>query len=496
VGNTGCLVNHKILGQPVLMMLCQPEGFRIQYLLAVACRPATDNLLLKGLFMAHDTPSSYRNLVIYEIYVRNHGKNGTFADVERDLPRIRNLGVDVVWFMPIHPIGQVNKKGSLGCPYSIQDYRGVNPEYGTREDFRRLIQRAHELGLKVMIDVVYNHTAHDSVLVQEHPEFFHLDAQGKPVTTVPEWSDVIDLKYSNPELTPYLIETLQGWVEFGVDGFRCDVASLVPLEFWLQAREAIAAVKPGVIWLAETVHASFVSHRRFRGLSGLSDSEVYTAFDLTYDYDIWPIWQLVVQGKLPVRRYVEMLRFQDSIYPANFVKMRCVENHDNARIMRIAPSRAQGVAWTGFAAFNRGAFLIYAGQESASKHTPSLFDIDKIEWGDYSLQPLLARLAKLKKDPALVQGKFTITQSDPAIQAAWELPGQSLYGVFNVSGKQGYVLVSLPDGSYRDVFSDEVVHIRGGKMLLPESFVILRVEGMMMVRPVYCELMDYTYTAR
>ena len=151
--------------------------------------------------MATDTPSSYRNLVIYEIYVRNHGVNGKFQDVEKDLPRLHTLGVDVLWFMPIHPIGVVNKKGSLGCPYSIRDYREVNPEYGTKDDFSRLVQKTHEMGMKVMIDVVYNHTAHDSVLVQLHPEYFHQDENGNPVTTVPEWSDVIDLKHPNPELT-------------------------------------------------------------------------------------------------------------------------------------------------------------------------------------------------------------------------------------------------------------------------------------------------------
>src|SRR4030042_6414741 len=120
--------------------------------------------------MASDTPSSLRNLVLYEIYVRNHGPNGTFNDVERDLPRLHTLGVDVRWFMPIHPIGVLNKKGSLGCPYSIRDYREVNPEYGTIEDFRHLIEQAHEMGMKVMMDVVFNHTAHDSTLIREHPE--------------------------------------------------------------------------------------------------------------------------------------------------------------------------------------------------------------------------------------------------------------------------------------------------------------------------------------
>ena len=202
--------------------------------------------------MALDTPLDYRNLVIYSIYVRNHGPNGTFTDVEADLERIQSMGVDVIWFMPIHPIGKVQKKGSLGCPYSISNYREVNPEYGTREDFARLILKAHSLGLRVMIDVVYNHTAHDSILVSEHPEWYHQDESGRPITTVPEWSDVIDLKHPNADLSSYLIETLQGWAKFGVDGFRCDVASLLPEEFWVAARQAVAQVKPGVILKKKT----------------------------------------------------------------------------------------------------------------------------------------------------------------------------------------------------------------------------------------------------
>jgi hypothetical protein len=426
--------------------------------------------------MASDTPSSYRNLVIYEIYVRNHGANGTFADIEIDLPRLHTLGVDMLWFMPIHPIGELNKKGSLGCPYSIRDYRGVNPEYGTRKDFARLIEHAHELGLKVMIDVVYNHTSHDSVLVSEHPEYFHQDEHGKPVTTVPDWSDVIDLKHPNRQLSAYLIET--------------------PQNFWMKARAEVAKVKPGVVWLAESVHAGFVSLRRSKGLSGLSDSEVYTAFDLTYDYDIWPIWQLAVQGKLPVRRYVEMLRYQDCIYPQNYVKLRCVENHDQARIMRLAPSRSQGMAWMAFEAFNKGAYLIYGGQESGTKHTPSLFDVDKVEWGDYGLQPFLTRMVKLKKDPAQVEGKFVVVQADPAIQAAWEYPGKSLYGIFNTSGKTGYILVSLPDGTYRDILNDGQVSVKGGKMLLPETAAIVRYGEAVLLRPAYCELLDYNFSGR
>lgn len=440
--------------------------------------------------MAQDTPLDFRNLVIYEIYVRNHGPHGTFAEVEADLPRIKSLGVDVIWFMPIHPIGQQNKKGRLGCPYSIADYRGVNPEYGAREDFARLIETAHGLGLKVMIDVVYNHTAHDSVLVREHPEWFHQDANGVPVTTVPDWSDVIDLKHPHPGLTAYLIETLQGWAEFGVDGFRCDVASLLPLEFWLEAREAVAQVKPGVIWLAESVHARFIEYRRRVNLSGLSDGELYRAFDITYTYEIWAIVQAAFRGKVPPSRYLELLRFQDAIYPVNYVKLRYVENHDQPRIMGYI-SRDRALAWTAFEAFNKGAFLIYAGEESGATHAPSLFDVDKISWGDYTLQPFLTTLAQLKKDPAQMQGEFTLLAGEPAIQAAWVAPGSGLYGVFNVAGNSGSAAVQLPDGVYTDILSGADVCAIEGQLALPTTAMILRTTEPLNLTLLPSVMMDY-----
>lgn len=441
--------------------------------------------------MAHDTPSSCRNLVIYEIYVRNHGPHGTFADVEADLPRIRAMGVDVIWFMPIHPIGKVKRKGKLGSPYSIADYGQVNPEYGTRADLSRLIDKAHRLGLKVMIDVVYNHTAHDSALVREHPEWFHQDGHGVPKTTVPEWSDVIDLKHLNEGLSAYLIETLQGWARFGVDGFRCDVASLLPEEFWVNARRAVAEVNPGVIWLAESVHAAFVAARRADGLIGTSDGELYRAFDLTYDYDICSIWQAAVVGKVPIARYLEMLRFQDSIYPANFVKMRCVENHDQPRIMRLAPSRSQALAWTAFEAFNKGAFLIYGGQESAATHTPSLFDVDKVPWGNYELQPFLTTLANLKKDPAMVSGQLALLEDEPAIQATWYWPGVSLYGVFNTSAGTGQINVRLSDGIYTDLLSGASVSVERGRTAMPDSAFVVRYGGEIELKSFYSDLLDY-----
>jgi len=424
--------------------------------------------------MAKDTPLALRNLTIYQIYVRNHTPNGSFAEVQTDLPRIKDLGVDVVYFMPIHPIGELNKKGSLGCPFSIKDYEEVNPEYGTKEDFRNLVERAHELDMKVMIDVIYNHTAHDSKLVDEHPEWFHQDENGKPVTTVPDWSDVIDLKQPNAALNDYLIGVLKDWVAFGVDGFRCDVASLLPAEFWVRAREAVAEVKPGVIWLAESVHASFAIHRRRNDLFALSDGELYPAFDMLYDYDIWPVWEAAVAGEVPVSRYLEMLQFQDGMYPTNFVKMRCVENHDQPRIMQRAPSRAQALAWTALMAFNKGAFFIYAGQESEATHTPSLFDIDKVRWGERALSDYLTRLSGLKKDPTQVYGQLTFVASEPAVQAVWYTPECTLFGLFNVNAQNGMVSVPVPNGSHMNLLDDSTVKVERGKLLLPESAVILR----------------------
>jgi glycosidase len=421
--------------------------------------------------------TTLKNLVIYEVYVRNHGPNGTFDDVIKDLGRIKALGVDLIWLMPIHPIGEKNKKGTLGCPYSIKDYRRINPEYGTLQDFQKLLHEAHRKDLKIMIDVVYNHTSHDSTLVTEKPKFFHQDAHGKPVTTVPAWSDVIDLKYPNPELESYLIDTLLYWVRLGVDGFRCDVASIIPLSFWVEAKSRVEAVNPDFIWLAESVHTAWVIERRQNGLFAQSDTELYRVFDLTYDYDIWPIWQAAVQWKVPIERYLEILEFQKGIYPVNFIKMRCVENHDNPRIMALALDETSAKAWTAFEIFNQGAFLIYAGQESGALHTPSLFDIDKINWGDYRLQSWLQELLSIKKRDNFQYGHLSFLSADPAIQAVYSGGDSNLLGIFNVNNHCEPISIQLSDGEYADLITGKsfivnqgLIDITGSSVLIFEIF--------------------------
>lgn len=442
--------------------------------------------------MAIDTPTAYRNLVIYEVYVRNHGSHGTFADVVNDLERIRSMGVDVLWLMPIHPIGQLNRKGGYGSPYSISDYRSINPEYGTIEDFKRLVEQAHRLGLKVMIDVVYNHTSHDSLLLQQRPEWFRQDSNGKPITTVPEWADVIDLLHPNPELWDYLINCLIGWVRLGVDGFRCDVASIIPVEFWKQAKQSVAREKSNMIWLAESVHPDFIIERRRQGLRAHSDGELYCVFDLTYDYDIWPVWQAVVKNELPLSRYLESLLLQEAMYPDNSIKLRCVENHDQMRIMKLAPSFEQALAWTAFAAFNKGAFLIYAGQESAAVHTPSLFDVDRVVWKDYPLQAYITCLAQLKKMRELGEGKFILLEGDETIQATWILDNkQMLYGVFNVERVTNRIPVQLPDGVYENILNDHQVEVVARSIQAPHGAVILRAKTSEGLREFSCKAINY-----
>ncbi len=428
--------------------------------------------------MAKDTPKDYRSLVIYEIYIRSHSPQGTFQGVTDDLPRVKDLGVDVVWLMPIHPIGQVQRKGSLGCPYAIADYFSVNPEYGDMEDFKNLLNKAHALDLKVMIDVVYNHTAHDAFLLNEHPDWYHTGADSRPVTTVPEWNDVIDLDYSHPELWSYLISALEQWTSLGVDGFRCDVASIVPLDFWLQARAAVARINPRMIWLAESVEARWVAQRRSSGRQASSDSQLYQAFDITYDYDTFDAWKNMIAGSLDLRYYLDLLRLQDCIYPENYIKLRFVENHDNERVMALAANPQQALAWTAFQAFNKGAWLIYAGQEAGTAHLPSLFEKEPLEWGNYAFTDFHRQMAAVKKDPAVTHGELIWSRAEPAVLGIWYSPGGSLAGVFNFSGQTGEMETGLPDGIYKEHLSGGSVSIQNGRILLPESAAIFNCQPM------------------
>lgn len=342
------------------------------------------------------TDTSLRNLVIYSVYVRCHTPEGTFRALEADLDRIKALGTDVVWLMPIHPIGKEGKKGSLGCPYSISDYRAVNPEYGTLEDFRHLVDEIHSRGMKCIIDVVYNHTSHDSVLLAQHPEYFWRKPDGRLGNRFGDWTDVYDLDYSNRDLWDYQAETLMYWAGI-VDGFRCDVASCVPPRFWTYARKRVAEVNPSCFWLAETVHSAMVSEVRKQGLDIWTDNEIYQAFDAEYQYDIWQKFLDYFTGEGTLKEYLDALNDQNRIYPRNYIKLRFVENHDTERFADICPDEEKRSNWLDFMFYQQGPMLIYAGQEFSCTHRPSLFEQEVFDRTGKDISADIARLAAEKK---------------------------------------------------------------------------------------------------
>ncbi len=348
--------------------------------------------------MAATTGKEFRNQVMYQIYTRNFSQGGTFLEVIPQLDRIKDLGVDIVWFAPVHPIGEKNRKGTLGSPYAISDYRKVNPEYGTLDDFKQVVKEIHARGMKCIIDVVYNHTSPDSLLSREHPEWFYHKPDGGFGNRVGDWTDIIDLDYNNTELWDYQIETLKIWAEI-VDGFRCDVAPLIPLEFWKRARQEVEEVRKGCIWLSESIDPEFILFMREQGLTALSDSEIFSVFDMSYDYDIYGDMVKYVTGKEPLEAYAQSISRQEYTYPDNYVKLRFLENHDQPRAAFMFPQEKAIINATAFLYFQKGMTLVYAGQECAAKHLPSLFDKDPVLWGSQEntdLSPLMTKLSAIK----------------------------------------------------------------------------------------------------
>lgn len=416
-----------------------------------------------------------RNTTLYSIFVRNHG--GTFRAVAEDIPRIRDLGVDAVWLLPIHPIGREKRKGSLGSPYAIADYRKVNPEYGTMEDFCYLADVVHQHGMKLMIDVVYNHTSPDSWLREHHPEWFYRKADGSFGNHVGEWSDIIDLDYNQPELWDYQIETLKMWAEI-VDGFRCDVAPLVPLEFWKRARKEVETVRPGCIWLAESVEPSFTRDNRNRGMISHSDSELYQAFDICYDYDIYGDFMDYVQGKTPLAAYIAALERQESIYPADYVKLRFLENHDRSRMAFLFPDRKVRINWLTWMFFQKGMALLYGGQEWECVHRPGLFDADPVPMdGPAPLETLLKTLIAMKKDGLFSDGVYELKACPHDILlVSWEKNGRKAWGIFSLKGKAGVISVSIADGCYQNQLDGTQVWVEGGMLQTNGDPVILMEE--------------------
>jgi len=431
--------------------------------------------------MAHDTSELLKGKSIYQIFIRNHCAKGTFDAALPSLVAVKKMGFDFVYLTPVHPSGKVARKGTLGSPYAISDYRAVDPALGGVAGFRRFIDATHKEGLKIIIDVVYNHTSPDSVLVKEHPEWFWKGADGKPGPRVADWSDVVDLDYSIEALWDYQIETLEKWVRFGVDGFRCDVASLVPVDFWVEARRRIAALPRHAgsgarpcLWLAESVHKEFVATMRSKGFYAASDAELHQAFDLTYDYDSRHELDGAWAGSLPLSAYLHHLGLQACMYPATAIKARFLENHDQPRIAGRVGLGARLRNWTVFAMLLDGTFFAYAGQERGIANTPSLFNRDPVDWksGEDAFEAWFGAAHRATKAVRKREPGFAAREIAAGVVLLERTGGtRPVRALLNLDGRSGTIHLPAPLGG-RDILTRKRVSLEGTVALCVEPLVV------------------------
>ncbi|MBI1183179.1 alpha-amylase [bacterium] len=335
------------------------------------------------------------NAVIYEVNVRQYTPEGNFAGFEKHLPRLKKLGVDILWFMPIYPIGVKNRKeseASLGSYYAVKDYTAVNPDFGSMDDFKALVDKCHEMGFKVVLDWVANHSAPDNIWVTEHPEYYTKDSAGNypipPLGT--DWTDVADLDYDNAGLRQAMTEAMKFWVDnCDIDGFRCDVAGEVPLDFWVEARPQLEQNKP-LFMLAEW-----------------EDVDYYKAFDFSYAWHFNHLMTEVSQGRATVDDIVEMscrpvvnwmANDLEGSYGVYNKQMNFTTNHDenswkNSVFERLGAAHKM---WAAMAFTVPGLPLIYSGQEVGNGKTLKFFDKDEIDWSQDSLSGFYTDLVALK----------------------------------------------------------------------------------------------------
>jgi glycosidase len=324
-----------------------------------------------------------KNANIYEVNIRQYTPDGTFNAFAKHLPRLQQMGVDILWLMPIHPISEKNRKGSKGSYYAVQDYQKVNPEFGSFEDFKSLVDQAHELGMKVIIDWVANHTGWDNWLIEAHNDWYTKDSLGNIVTPVDDWSDVADLNFEVPELREYMTQSLEYWVrEANIDGYRCDVAGMVPLDFWISARTRLDAIKP-VFMLAEW-----------------ESKEILAAFDMIYGWEFHHIMNQVAQGKKNTSDLITYFNKIDTLFDADDYLMNFITNHDENSWNGTEFER-MGDAVKAMAVLAHtvpGMPLLYTGQEAKLNKRLLFFEKDSVAWGTYEYADFYKELLQLKKN--------------------------------------------------------------------------------------------------
>jgi 1,4-alpha-glucan branching enzyme len=399
-------------------------------------------------------PAWSKNATIYQINTRQFTPEGTFQAAEAHLPRLRDLGAVILWLMPVHPIGAVNRKGTLGSPYAVQDYYGVNPEFGTLDDLKHFVAAAHELGLYVILDWVANHSAWDCNLVAEHPEWYVRDWKGdyRP-TPWWDWEDIIEFDYDRPEVRRFMTEAMKYWVrEVDVDGYRCDVAGFVPTDFWENVRRELDAIKPVFMlaeWEARDLHAA--------------------AFDMTYVWHWNDVMHKIAKCDLDVNALYIYYSWNEKAYPRDIMRMLFVSNHDKnawegTEFEQFGDALEAAIA---LSVVSEGMPLIYNGQEAGNERRLPFFERDPIVWRPHPLGDLYRRLFALKRDNTAL---WNAAWGARMVRVFNDAPRQVLsfirqnerdkvFAVFNFSDRPQIVAFqeSLHHGAYSDYFNGEPV---------------------------------------
>lgn len=392
---------------------------------------------------------------IYEANIRQYTPGGTFKAFAKHLPRLKKMGVDILWLMPIHPIGEKNRKGSLGSYYSVKDYKDINPSFGTKEDFKELVKKIHDNDMLVIIDWVANHTAWDHPWIKNHPEWYTKDSTGEIIAPIPDWTDVADLNYSNKAMREEMIEALKYWVkEFNIDGYRCDVAGMVPTNFWNTVRPELEKIKP-VFMLAEAEQPNLHN----------------VAFDACYAWNLHHIMNEIAKGKKNAIDLKKYFRKQEKKFGKDVYQMAFTTNHDenswNGTVFERMPNSYKTFAVMTFTVPSLP--LIYSGQEAGLNKRLKFFEKDTIQWEEHEMEELYSKLIKLKKEnPALWNGSYggdmkILKTTSPGKTFAFirKKGDNNVLAVFNLSGKNVKIELKdkLEEKEFVDYFTSEQVSI-------------------------------------
>ncbi|GAA4321871.1 alpha-amylase family glycosyl hydrolase [Flaviaesturariibacter amylovorans] len=421
--------------------------------------------------LAH--PDWSKNATIYEVNIRQYTPEGTFAAFRKHLPRLKELGVDILWLMPIHPIGEKNRKGTLGSYYSVKDYYGVNPEFGTLQDLKDLVAEAHRLGMHVLLDWVANHSAWDNPVATQHPDWYIKTREGAFQSTPwRDYDDIIDFDYSQPALREYMTKAMTYWVrEVGIDGYRCDVASFVPIEFWENLRRELDAIRP-VFLLAEAADRDLHQH----------------AFDMTYAWSLWDHLHAIATKGAGIGGLTEgYIAEHVSIWPRNAYRMNFVDNHDKNswegnQVANFGAALPAAIVLT---ATMEGMPLLYSGQEAGLDRSLRFFDKDTIQWKEHPVGDLYRTLFQLKHaHPSLWNGQWggpmeriRHDRMQQVIAFSRDKDGDRVITVVNLSKDAAPVQLesNYLQGTYRDAFTGKTYSLtaRTRLDLQPWGYLVL-----------------------